>query len=149
MRKLMPDVENCNIPYLHYDDFYIFSLLKKGEIRINVDFVERAVKEHSIACMLPGQVHKMLDKKEVEGYLLFIDGALLGDEDRWTMRRYAFSMQPLFIDSRREAELDALFPMLQERVQTERANDFARAIVSVFTEIIGEKDNINKLNPRH
>lgn len=134
---------------LHRDDYYAFCLLQRGELHISIDFKLATIGTHEIGCLLPGQVHHYINISEAEGWLMFIDGIHIGEANRQTMQRFAFSMRPLPIDNKREVEIATLFPMLQDRLQAPHAKDFARAICDIFAEIISQSDETEKLNPRH
>lgn len=149
LRKFSSDASPQNSTELHRDDYYAFCLLQKGEVRINVDFQEARITSPSIACMMPGQVHQFVEMRDAEGFVLFIDGVLIGEENRRLMRRFAFSMRPLAIDGQQKAELEALFPMLQKRLHSPKAHDFARAIIGIFTDVIGENDGQQSQYKRH
>ena len=49
---------------------------------------------------------------------MFIDGALIDDNHKLALTHYDFAQRPLPIDEVREAELLALFPMLERRLDT-------------------------------
>ena len=149
LRTLTPGTAAKDSTELHRDDYYAFCFLRRGEVRINVDFREARITSPSIACMMPGQVHQFIGMRDAEGFVMFIDGVLIGEENRTLMQRFAFSLRPLTIDEQRGAELYALFPMLQRRLHSPNAQDFARAIVGIFTDVIGENDNQMSQNKRH
>ena len=149
VRRLASHTETHETGYTHKDDYYIFCLLQRGTIRMSVDFEEGVIGGHTVACLMPGQAHRILEMKEAEGYLLFIDTTLIGDENQGKMRQYAFTMHPLPTDEQRENELATLFPMLLHRIQTSRAKDFARVIVDIFMEIFSANYNNSSIKPRH
>lgn len=149
LRSLTIDGKVSHLKELHRDDYYLYCLLTQGELRLSVDFSEQVVHAHQIGCIMPGQVHQFVDASDTEGWLLCVDGLHIGEANRQTMQRLAFSRRLLPIDERREAELAALLPMLHRRLTTPQAQDFARAAVDVLTEIISQNDETETLNPRH
>ena len=174
LRSLTMGGKARSLTGLHRDDYYLFCLLTRGELRLCVDFSEQVVHTHEIGCILPGQVHQFVDARDTEGWLLCVDGVHIGEANRQTMQRFAFSRRVLPAPERQEAELVVLFPMLHcrltdpnakaaverekndacinssEREQARKnAKDFARVAVDVFTEIVSQNDETEKLNPRH
>ena len=149
IRQLSPGVALFFDAQLHRDDYFVFCLLTKGEVSINVDFKEHTLLGGHIGCMLPGQVHQYAKVREPEGWMMFVDGIHLGEENLRVMQRFALSRHPLPIDERRTEELNHLFPMLQQRLDSPQARDFTRAIIDIFTEVMSQNDDINNLNPRH
>ena len=133
---------------LHRDDYFAFCLLTQGELHINIDFKEYVLHSGEVGCMLPGQIHQYANIENAKGFLMMIDGVLLGDSNLHFMQHFIFPDHPLPIYPEKTAELLALFPMLQNRLQTPKAKDFARAIVDVFVEIFSQHDDTNNLNPR-
>ena len=149
LRSLTMGGKASHLTGLHRDDYYLFGLLTRGELHLSVDFSEQVFHAHQIGCILPGQVHHFIHASDTEGWLLCVDGVHIGEANRQTMQRFAFSGRLMPIDERREAELAALLPMLHRRLAAPQSQDFARAAVDIFTEIINQNDETEKLNPRH
>ena len=149
IRRLTPDIVMPADRPLHRDDYFAFCLLTKGEVSINVDFAERTLTGGHVGCMLPGQVHQYAKVREPEGWMMFVDGIHLGEENLRSMQRFALSPHPLPIDERRTEELNQLFLMLQKRMESTQARDFARVIIDIFAEVMSRNDDTNSLNPRH
>ena len=149
IRRLTPDIVMPADRLLHRDDYFAFCLLTKGEVSINVDFAERTLTGGHVGCMLPGQVHQYAKVREPEGWMMFVDGIHLGEENLRSMQRFALSPHPLPIDERRTEELNQLFLMLQKRMESTQARDFARVIIDIFAEVMSRNDDTNSLNPRH
>ena len=147
VREFVQGLKLPDEPLLHRDDYFAFCLLTHGELIINVDFTERVLRGGQVGCMLPGQVHQYARISGAEGWLLFIDGTLLGDENLRVLRRFAFSNRTISISDEKSGELCTLFPMLQRRLGSNAAKDFARVIVDVFVEIIAQNDTMANLNP--
>ena len=118
LRSLTMGGKASSLTGLHRDDYYLFCLLTRGELRLCVDFSEQVVHAHEIGCILPGQVHQFVDARDTEGWLLCVDGVHIGEANRQTMQRFAFSRRVLPAPERQEAELVALFPMLHCRLHT-------------------------------
>lgn len=55
----------------HKHDFYFVLLLTKGSVKHEIDFRTYDVKAGSACFMTPGQVHRVVDCKGGEGYVLF------------------------------------------------------------------------------
>ena len=149
IRRLTPDIVMPTDKLLHRDDYFAFCLLTKGEVSINVDFMEHTLLAGHIGCMLPGQVHQYATVCEPEGWMMFVDGIHLGEENLRVMQRFALARHPLPIDERRTQELNQLFLMLQQRIESPQAKDFVRAIIDIFAEVMSQNDDTNNLNPRH
>ena len=149
IRRLTPDIVMPTDRPLHRDDYFAFCLLTKGELRINVDFNEHTLQGGHIGCMLPGQVHQYAQLHEPEGWMMFVDGIHLGEENLRIMQRFALSPHPLPIDERRTQELNQLFLMLQQRLESPQARDFARAIIDIIIEVVSQNDDTYSMNPRH
>ena len=134
IRRLTPDIVMPADRPLHRDDYFAFCLLTKGEVSINVDFTEHTLLEGHIGCMLPGQVHQYATVREPEGWMMFVDGIHLGEENLRVMQRFALARHPLPIDERRTQELNQLFAMLQQRIESPQAKNFARtASIKIWT----------------
>ena len=149
IRKLTPDIVVPKGAPLHRDDYFAFCLLTKGELHINVDFKEHTMQGGHIGCMLPGQVHQYAQLHKPEGWMMFVDGIHLGEENLRIMQRFALSPHPLPIDERRTLELNQLFLMLQQRLERPQARDFARAIIDIIIEVVSQNDDTINQNPRH
>ena len=149
IRRLTPDVMMPADRPLHRDDYFAFCLLTKGELRINVDFNEHTLLGGHIGCMLPGQVHQYAQLLNPEGWMMFVDGIHLGKENLRIMQRFALSPHPLPIDERRTQELNQLFLMLQQRLESPQARDFVRTIMDIIMEVVCQNDDTSRLNPRH
>ena len=89
IRRLTPDIVMPTDKLLHRDDYFAFCLLTKGEVSINVDFMEHTLLAGHIGCMLPGQVHQYATVCEPEGWMMFVDGIHLGEENLRVMQRFA------------------------------------------------------------
>ena len=149
IRRLTPDIVMPADRPLHRDDYFAFCLLTKGEVSINVDFAERTLTGGHVGCMLPGQVHQYATVREPEGWMMFVDGIHLGEGNLRIMQRFALSPHPLPIDERRTQELNQLFLMLQQRLESPQAKDFARAIIDIIIEVVSKSDDTYSMNPRH
>ena len=149
IRRLTPDIVMPASAQLHRDDYFAFCLLTKGEVSINVDFQEHTLHGGHIGFMLPGQVHQYAKVRDPEGWMMFVDSIHLGEENLRIMQRFALSRHPLPIDELRTQELNQLFAMLQQRLESPQAKDFARVIIDIFVEVISRNDDTNSLNPRH
>lgn len=135
--------------HLHRDDYYGFCLMREGQVRANIDFQERVIGGHTVSCMLPGQVHQFLEMTDARGFILFVDGVILGDENQRAMRRYALRQSIMNVDARRENELASLFGMLVTRIESPSARNFARTIIDIFAEVFNENDCTEKVNQHH
>ena len=91
IRRLTPDIVMPADRPLHRDDYFAFCLLTKGEVSINVDFTEHTLLGGQVGCMLPGQVHQYATVREPEGWMMFVDGIHLGEENLRVMQRFALS----------------------------------------------------------
>lgn len=66
----------------HRDDYYMLILLQKGTIEIEIDFTAITFKGAALCIVTPGQVHRYLQTKNIAGYFIFIDIALVSRQYR-------------------------------------------------------------------
>lgn len=55
---------------LHRHDFFFLLLIEKGGGTHEIDFIEYPVREHSAFFVRPGQVHRLLLRKETSGFMI-------------------------------------------------------------------------------
>ena len=149
IRQLTPAIAMPVSAQLHRDDYFAFCLLTQGELSINLDFREYTLHAGQIGCMLPGQVHQYAKVSKPEGWIMFVDGIHLGEENLRVMQRFALTRRPVQIDELKARELNQLFPMLQQRLQSPQGKDFARVIIDIFAEAVSQNDETISMNPRH
>ena len=116
IRQLTPAIAMPASAQLHRDDYFAFCLLTQGELSINLDFREYTLYAGQIGCMLPGQVHQYAKVSKPEGWIMFVDGIHLGEENLRVMQRFALTRRPVQIDELKAQEQNQLFPMLQQRL---------------------------------
>lgn len=149
VRRFNSSAEVAHITEMHRDNYYLFCVIQKGSMVISVDFKTFTLGSHSLGIILPGQLHQFQRGTDLGGWFMFIDGALIDDNHKLALTHYDFAQRPLPIDEVREAELLALFPMLERRLDTPQSHDFARCIVDVYADILGENDIVANPNPRY
>jgi len=66
----------------HRDDHYMFIILKSGYFLWELDFNEINQTGPVLSFVAPGQMHRYLDVKQCEGWLVFVDNALIPHQYR-------------------------------------------------------------------
>lgn len=66
--------------YAHRDDYYIFFLVKDGNGKITIDFIDYELAANTIHCIMPGQVHMPASYIDVDGWFLAVDSLLVKNE---------------------------------------------------------------------
>jgi len=80
----------------HRDDHYIFLLQEKGLSKVMIDFSYFILKGMSVLYILPGQVHRYVEKDiTTEGWFLGVDAGLIPDAFRAVLEDSSREKQPL------------------------------------------------------
>lgn len=64
--------------FSHTDDYYFFGFIEGGQCCLNIDFEEYTFGKGSLAIILPGQVHRIIDASNLSAKFLVIDSVLVG-----------------------------------------------------------------------
>lgn len=74
--------------FSHTDDYYFFGFIEGGQCCLNIDFEEYTFGKGSLAIILPGQVHRIIDASNLSAKFLVIDSVLVDKEEKRTLERY-------------------------------------------------------------
>ena len=74
--------------FSHTDDYYFFGFIEGGQCCLNIDFEEYTFEKGSLAIILPGQVHRIIDASNLSAKFLVIDSVLVDKEEKRTLERY-------------------------------------------------------------
>ena len=74
--------------FSHTDDYYFFGFIEGGQCCLNIDFEEYAFGKGSLAIILPGQVHRIIDASNLSAKFLVVDSVLVDKEEKRTLERY-------------------------------------------------------------
>lgn len=66
----------------HRNDFYVCIILEKGKANFFVDFKEVAFTGNSLLFLAPGQVLRVIDTQNIDGWILYFDNKLIDDYSR-------------------------------------------------------------------
>ncbi|SEW52871.1 helix-turn-helix domain-containing protein [Chitinophaga arvensicola] len=81
----------------HRDDHYMFIIQQKGNCLWELDFNEVALSGPSLCFVTPGQVHRYIDHKNTEGWLVFVDSELVPTAFREIFDTYLNSHQSVVV----------------------------------------------------
>jgi AraC family transcriptional activator of pobA len=76
------DQDDMELLGAHRDEYYIFFLLQKGRLHMNIDFTPTTMRGLCAGYLLPGQVHNYLDATSIQGWMLAIDAERIDAELR-------------------------------------------------------------------
>ena len=68
--------------FSHTDDYYFFGFIEGGQCCLNIDFEEYTFGKGSLAIILPGQVHRIIDVSNLSAKFLVIDSVLVDKEEK-------------------------------------------------------------------
>lgn len=71
-----------NVKAAHRDDHYMLIIQQKGTTKIEIDFSPVTLQGPSCCFVTPGQVHRYLQRKNLQGWFAFIDPSLVTDQYR-------------------------------------------------------------------
>lgn len=117
--------------FSHTDDYYFFGFIEGGQCCLNIDFEEYAFGKGSLAIILPGQVHRIIDASNLFAHFLIIDSVLVDKEEKRTLERYGCPKIQLSDIS----ELKLLLSLLDRKLSC-MENPSVKAIVQRLTTVI-------------
>lgn len=96
----------------HRDDHYMLIIQTRGYFNLELDFNKVVMEGPSLCFVTPGQVHRYLEHRNCEGWLIFIDNSLIQNQYREIFNTYLNTQQVISV-----TEQDAVFkvvPLLEE-----------------------------------
>ncbi len=126
------DVVNHPIEYIHQDDFYIFGLMVRGTIIIDIDFEQQAVAVGSIGFIRPGQVHSFLGGEDFEGWMLMVESGMVCDRYKLIFEETSFSGKTLWLPDQGLNELKTLYQLIYDMWTKKEDISIIRNLVSAF-----------------
>ena len=148
------DVANHPIEYIHRDDFYIFGLMVRGTIIIDIDFEQQAVAVGSIGFIRPGQVHRFVGGDDFEGWMFMIESGVVSDRYKLIFEKTSLSGNTLWLPNKEINELKTLYHLIYNLGEREEDMFIMRNLASAFVGIVAGyfkrvNSRQNSYNSRH
>lgn len=93
----------------HRDDYVLFGFIKEGSCRVSVDFREYSLMAGEILCVKPGQIHRLIDERELEALVLYVDRAFVDPADRKSLTEFSLQERPCLLEKPLRNEIAQLF----------------------------------------
>lgn len=126
---------NHPIDYAHRDDYYIFGLIIRGMVCIDIDFDRQTVREGEIGLIRPGQIHRFIEGDNFEGLMLSVDRSLVSDQNKLIFEETSFSCKAVEISQNKAGELKILFSLIYDMVSRDEDLSIIINLVSAFVGI--------------
>jgi len=131
------------ITYLHQDDYYIFGLIVSGTGTGIIDFKEQHFSCGDVFLIQPGQVHRFVNAKNADGWILITDSNFVGSTEKCIFDNFSLFASSFQIDEQRRNELLQIASLLAGRVDciTDKqtvAMATARRMAETFISIVAE-----------
>ena len=110
-----PMVEDPKIISAHRDDHYNFVVFAKGTGSITTDFKEINLSEGMIFFVLPNQIHTRVSYKQVDGWHLAVDPALIPPECLDVFENQFSLQMPILLKEEDRQECKTLLCLLFEK----------------------------------
>ncbi len=127
---------------LHRDDHYIFVVCETGGGKMVIDFEHFSIREQSIVCVAPGQVHSYYEVEEgIRGWFVAMDPGTIPEAFRSVLEDPMLSKRPLPVGA---AGMDRLTKCLElgDGLQTGLASAYSRQAVyfllASFTALVAD-----------
>lgn len=93
-------IEDAILLGTHRDNHYIFLIQERGLSKVMIDFSYFILKGTSVLFILPGQVHRYVEKdRTTEGWFLGVDAGLIPDAFRAVLEDSSREKQPLSLST--------------------------------------------------
>lgn len=135
----MDEIAHDPVDYAHRDDYYIFGIIVKGMLRLDIDFEERVLKEGELHFIHPGQVHRFIDSENIEALMLIADSCLLTDSCRLIFERSAIRGNAVSLSISEMDELKSLFEIIHRRMGGNDDGLIVRNLAGAFIGILAER----------
>lgn len=144
LRKMVSSQDGeAPMTYAHQDDYYVIGLVEKGTGCGIIDFNEICVSHGDVFIIRPGQVHRFVSSKEIEGWLLFADSSFIGHGEKCIFDKFLlYAATPsLKIEGERLDELRQIISMLANRINRitdELVKATVRKLAETYIGIVAE-----------
>ncbi len=141
--RRVPSLQDREVPviYAHQDDYYVIGLIEKGMGRCIIDFKECGFSQNDVILIQPGQVHRFMDSKDVEGWIFFADNSFVGHAEKNILDNFLLLASSVKIDGQRMSELKQLASILAGRagrITDELTKATVRRLAETFIGIVAE-----------
>ncbi len=127
---------------LHRDDHYIFLLCEMGGSKVVIDFEHFSIPQHTLVCVLPGQVHSYYDIEEgITGWFVAMDPGTIPEAFRAVLEDPLVSKRPLPVcagDMDRLTKCLELANDMQERPVSQYSRQAVYFLLDAFTAMAAE-----------
>lgn len=125
------------IRYAHKDEYYLFFFLQKGTVQFMIDFKEIELKENSILCIVPGQVHSPAGMSDLEGWFLAIDAMFVKDEYKEVFSRLYFPNNIPRLSQEKSEELRQCISLVHKKYSAQNKLIGQRIFLDLVSSYIG------------
>ena len=143
LRKMVSSQDEDAPMYAHQDDYYIIGLIEKGTGCGIIDFNEIHIKQGDMFIIQPGQVHRFVSSKDIEGWLLFVDNSFIGHGEKRIFDNFLLhaTSPSLKIEGKRLDELRQIISMLANRINNitdELTKTTVRRLAETYIGVVAE-----------
>ncbi|HEY8957341.1 helix-turn-helix domain-containing protein [Chitinophaga sp.] len=117
----------------HRDDHYMFIIQQKGMSAWELDFSAVTLNGASLCFITPGQVHRYLNNKNSEGWLVFADTALTAKPYREIFDTFLHNRQ--VVDIQKNADIFIMISVLEKLLRNEEM-PLKKAVVSSLLDTV-------------
>ena len=143
--------------YFHQDDHYVIILLNDGSGRIAIDFEEHLFSQGDLILIYPRQIPRVISAEDATGWLLFVDGSLMGKEEKCLFDKLLLFTPSIRLDEKRKEELNRIASILMDKlhhINDNQTKTTAKRLTETFVSIVAESIIAADLqheggNPRH
>ena len=125
------------IDYAHKDDYYLFLFMKVGEAKMLIDFKEHVIREKTILCIFPGQVHSPVSFSKFCGYFLAVDAMFVKDEYKKVFEKLSFLNIKPILDRKSIDELNSCISLVVEKIDAEKQSLEQNVLYDLVSAYIG------------
>ena len=142
LKRIVPGRPAEPVEYFHRDDYYVFGVVTGGCCRLAIDFRDCELRAGEAMVLRPGQVHRLLEARELCAWMLFVDEVFVAPADEQLIAEYALCPGPVPVESGRLSELDRLFELLDGRREGPKSvvQHLAAAAVGMLTQLVGARN---------
>ena len=127
------------VDYAHRDEYYIFGIITHGSLRCDIDFRETTMRRGELHFICPGQVHRLIDSHNIEGWMLMAENSLISDTDRIIFEKSSVKGISVSASSAEIEELKSLYMLIHNRLHSDSNSTVIRHLVSAFIRIFADK----------
>jgi AraC family transcriptional activator of pobA len=126
----------------HRDDHYIFFVLEQGYGSLMIDFNEIGLLGGMLYYILPSQVHHRIRTRQVEGWFIAVDTALIPSECRSVFEGSLLLQKPYALNAVQLSQVQKLLTLLQDKYHENNTGPFyvpvIHALIQSFLVIAAE-----------